>query len=771
MYTMAASLLTSTEIKGIIDILNGSSLQYTSSMVHHVESQSNVLNLQIRDSTKADIQNSSLFEMVKTWIIDRVNENTDGVQYSLIQTDLQVNQHVLIESNFSHNTAILQAVRYQEGNFFAKHQDFANYVSNEFQCYTLILNLCACNSGGETVLFIDETPITIEETATSPGSALIFRKNIFHEGLPVLAGTKFILKADLIGWKCCNAKEHLLILSLSSCSYRFLLPCHRLPRESVYFLSYQESLSKNAGQEMFYFEERVLTLQQVQLFVDSCVNLAQGFHDLVSSMDYLGYSSDSDQFRKLLAFARSETDLYVSSLQDYYRLIPYLSDNNVLPVQQITISMNGGPSRIAWLGTGANRFLTCDFRSDLAVPIHPCLEHDEYRFLIEIINRDTTGYVRAMAKGTEAVLHFIANQVLEMGIQRVDKEIRALSEGKCLIESLVNSIEEIEPGEDNSRLSDYLGKAIEPISQFLQERVFEGLKFKKLSGCTLKTEDSFVMGQDEYKEMMNFIVELAQLGQSTGKDISLKQFQKQKGDDCKAENEKHKEYNGFKSYKSYDEWCSAEWLPNEKTFQACIASGGSSKEFLQEMSKSHYIRGHNECFKNVDTSSNSSCCIDDTSLGQAFEMFPRQSMHSSYGANFNHEQNVSSKTIETIKTALAATDAASKTGNGVASYFCNDITYECVNIICKVGFLRIKAEDLSNFGPMPGVSGTEQKMKEEYIDRFVQTLEEHEFDQLCCAVTGDLKLEIEPGSDLDDIMTEAVSGLDHDIQSWWEFAQ
>ncbi len=72
---------------------------------------------------------------------------------------------------------------------------------------------------------------------------------------------------------------------------------------------------------------------------------------------------------------------------------------------------------------------------------------------------------------------------------------------------------------------------------------------------------------------------------------------------------------------------------------------------------------------------------------------------------------------------------------------------------------------------MPGVSGTEQKMKEEYIDRFVQTLEEHEFDQLWCAVSGDLKLEIDPDCDLDDIMTEAVSGLDHDIQSWWEFAQ
>ena len=60
--------------------------------------------------------------------------------------------------------------------FFAKHQDLANYISNEFQCFTLVINQSACSSIVETVLSIDENPIKIEETATSLGSALIFRK-------------------------------------------------------------------------------------------------------------------------------------------------------------------------------------------------------------------------------------------------------------------------------------------------------------------------------------------------------------------------------------------------------------------------------------------------------------------------------------------------------------------------------------------------------------------------------------------------------------------
>ncbi len=94
LYTLASSVLTRTEIQEIVGFLDGLSLQYTASMVHHVESQSNVLHTGIRDSKKADIKNTGLFEIVKTRVIDRINENADGVKYSLIQTDLQVNQNV-----------------------------------------------------------------------------------------------------------------------------------------------------------------------------------------------------------------------------------------------------------------------------------------------------------------------------------------------------------------------------------------------------------------------------------------------------------------------------------------------------------------------------------------------------------------------------------------------------------------------------------------------------------------------------------------------------
>ena len=44
-------------------------------MIHDLESKSNVVNMQIRDSRKADIKNEILFEMVKKLVIDCVNEN------------------------------------------------------------------------------------------------------------------------------------------------------------------------------------------------------------------------------------------------------------------------------------------------------------------------------------------------------------------------------------------------------------------------------------------------------------------------------------------------------------------------------------------------------------------------------------------------------------------------------------------------------------------------------------------------------------------------
>ena len=188
------------------------------------------------------------------------------------------------------------------------------------------------------------------------------------------------------------------------------------------------------------------------------------------------------------------------------------------------------------------------------------------------------------------------------------------------------------------------------------------------------------------------------------------------------------------------------------------------------MSKCHYVRNdficHDNCLQGVGTSNS---CIDDTSLGQTFQEFPKQSTH--FRTNASCEQNVNSKHIETIKQALAATDLASKTGNGIAMFFCNDIKYECVNIICKVGFLRIKADPSNPGMPSMPVTVSELKLKEEYIDRFVQALEENGYDQLCCASSGDQMLSSDHFIDNRDLIIGAVSQLGNDIQSWWDFAQ
>lgn len=91
---------------------------------------------------------------------------------------------------------------YSKGGFFKPHQDFLSLVSNCVEEYTLLIcalppEAAGCTVGGETRVTAGGGRVLVSKATTSAGCALLFRKDLVHEGLAVLAGTKEVVALNL----------------------------------------------------------------------------------------------------------------------------------------------------------------------------------------------------------------------------------------------------------------------------------------------------------------------------------------------------------------------------------------------------------------------------------------------------------------------------------------------------------------------------------------------------------------------------------------------
>jgi prolyl 4-hydroxylase len=88
----------------------------------------------------------------------------------------------------------LRFYRYSPGQRFAAHTD-GYFIRSETErsLLTLILYLNEEFTGGETFFLNSETRV-----APQTGKVLVFAHQLWHEGLPVQSGTKYILRTDVI---------------------------------------------------------------------------------------------------------------------------------------------------------------------------------------------------------------------------------------------------------------------------------------------------------------------------------------------------------------------------------------------------------------------------------------------------------------------------------------------------------------------------------------------------------------------------------------------
>lgn len=92
----------------------------------------------------------------------------------------------------------LRVYKYESGQYFKPHKDAHKTVFNRTSLFTVLVYLNDTD-GGETILMPNgygrkDNWITIQP---KKGSVLIFDQNLWHEGLPVMSGEKYVLRTDL----------------------------------------------------------------------------------------------------------------------------------------------------------------------------------------------------------------------------------------------------------------------------------------------------------------------------------------------------------------------------------------------------------------------------------------------------------------------------------------------------------------------------------------------------------------------------------------------
>lgn len=124
------------------------------------------------------ITDDKFFEQAEL-IINKINELDQMMEYKLVRNDI------------TH-------IRYQKGGFFTPHEDFLSLTSNVIEEYTMIICLDADCEGGQTRFHINDFFQYTSESSITPLHTLIFRKDLTHEGVPLLSGRKQIATLNLL---------------------------------------------------------------------------------------------------------------------------------------------------------------------------------------------------------------------------------------------------------------------------------------------------------------------------------------------------------------------------------------------------------------------------------------------------------------------------------------------------------------------------------------------------------------------------------------------
>ncbi len=235
--------------KDVIDeirkVVNENATNFENSELYSLISEENFQDISIRSSKYRLLNDPKLFLFCQN-IIKYINELNEISEIT----------YLLIEDHITH-------IKYQVGDFFAKHKDYIATVSNQIEEYTLIINLSEDDSisGGETKIRINDETNIISRTVITPNSAILFRKDLEHEGLPIKSGEKNILTLNV--WKVRNNENNFPLLKIVN-SENKILKIYNFNKikqfsETLFYrkINFQQNIDKNIKIVEFKLPENV----------------------------------------------------------------------------------------------------------------------------------------------------------------------------------------------------------------------------------------------------------------------------------------------------------------------------------------------------------------------------------------------------------------------------------------------------------------------------------------------------------------------------------
>ena len=162
----------------IIEFIKNDKTPLTPSELYIPINEKKIIDIDKRVSQFKTIVNNELFNLFDKLIVE-INKIDKFYNYSLVKNDITY-------------------IKYEKGGFFKSHSDYLSLTSNVIEEYTLIIcmNEKECE-GGQTKFTINDKTTYISKESIIPNHTLLFRKDLIHEGLEIINGTKEIITLNL----------------------------------------------------------------------------------------------------------------------------------------------------------------------------------------------------------------------------------------------------------------------------------------------------------------------------------------------------------------------------------------------------------------------------------------------------------------------------------------------------------------------------------------------------------------------------------------------
>ena len=118
---------------------------------------------------------------------------------------------------FKHFENDVTQIVYSPGGKFEQHRDYLSLASNVVEEYTLVVNVnepgCAEIVGGETLIKVNAATQLVSKASTTPGGALLFRKDLQHQSLQVTQGQKEVISINVWCMRKATASEQIVLVT------------------------------------------------------------------------------------------------------------------------------------------------------------------------------------------------------------------------------------------------------------------------------------------------------------------------------------------------------------------------------------------------------------------------------------------------------------------------------------------------------------------------------------------------------------------------------